>query len=178
MNPYEPPAVMDSKAVDHPIGVFRSSLPFVIGVGIVITLPIAVFLFAYTSPFRPLATLLFEIAPFQILVSIVYALFVAYFKIYFYSNRIRGYNAWGIYHDLALTDVERVNPIDFLGVKYVRVYSRHGTRVMWIPLFLKGLDRFVNLVCQHSESNNALVLYFKSVGMVPGDEGRRATKGN
>ena len=103
---------------------------------------------------------------------------VAYFKIYFYSDRIRGYNAWGIYHDLALIDVERVNSIGFLGVNYIRVYSRHGTRVMWIPLFLKLRDRFVNLVCQYAEPGNALVLYFESVGMVPDDEGRRATKGN
>jgi len=169
---------MDLKTVEHPIGVFRCELPFVMLVGIVTTLPIAqVIILCDNTVNVTIPSVLMLTAEDAILVGVGFGLVVAYYKIYIYSNQIYGYNFWGKYHHLAWSDVERISPIGLLGVKYIRVYSRRNTKVMWIPLFLKDLDRFVNLVCLYAGPDNALVQYFKNIGMVPDVNEGRESKG-
>lgn len=179
MNPYEPPAESVSSKVELPIEVFRSSLPFVILVGLAIELPIHAGMMLLDSELTITIFYLLAFFAVDVIMSCIgLSLAVAYYKIYIYSGRFVGRSFWGKLHDMEWNDVERIRAIGFLGVKYIGVYSRRNTKPVWIPLFLKNLDRFVNLVCQYAEPNNPLVQYFKNAGMVADIGDERAIKGN
>ena len=84
---------------------------------------------------------------------------VAYYKVYVRIDRLRGYNAWGKYFDLPWSDIDAIRPINFGGLRYIRIASKNDNRVMWLPLFLNHMKEFHKLVVQYTEPGNPLAQY-------------------
>ena len=106
------------------------------------------------------------------LVSLVYAALVAliptgaavaYFKVYVNPNGIRGYNALGLYHNLQWSEIDVVYLFKMPGLRHVLLCSKATSRVMWVPLFLSDINRFKELVNQHTQPDNPLNRFFASV---------------
>jgi len=70
--------------------------------------------------------------------------------------QIRCYNFWGVYRSVAWTDIERAHPSKFLGMPYVRVWSRGRRTPMWVPLFLTDMQGFRAMVLHQAGSDNPL----------------------
>lgn len=87
------------------------------------------------------------------------AIAVAYFKVYVRIDRLRGYNAMGRYFDLPWEDIEAIRPINFGGLRYIRIASKKDIPVMWLPLFLNRMNEFHKLVVQYTKPGNPLAQY-------------------
>ena len=87
------------------------------------------------------------------------AIFVAYYKVYVRNDRLRGFNAMGRYFELPWADIEAIRPINFGGLRYIRLASKKDIRVMWIPLYLNDMNGFHKLVVQYTEPGNPLAQY-------------------
>jgi hypothetical protein len=82
---------------------------------------------------------------------------VAYFKVYVSTHRLRCFDFWGLYHDVSWAEIVGVKPINFLGLRYLRLsISKHRMRV-WLPLFLNDFGDFRDFVRDHVDESNALV---------------------
>src|SRR5574341_760437 len=64
------------------------------------------------------------------------AAWIQFMKVYVNASGIWCYNAWGASRFIAWPDMERVRPINFCGLRYLRVWSRLERNPTWIPLFL------------------------------------------
>ncbi len=69
---------------------------------------------------------------------------------------VRGYDSWGLYHNVAWADMAAVRPARLLGLRFLRVLPRGGGRPIWVPLFLSDMGRFRGLVAQHAGSTHPL----------------------
>lgn len=84
------------------------------------------------------------------------AIAVSYFKVYVYSDRLRGCSFWGRYLDVKWEDIETITAWNFAGLKHLRVHiKRHGSSI-WLPLFLNDMSQFTELVAHHAGPDNLL----------------------
>jgi len=146
--------------LDQPVEAFKSSFTRVIAVILACAIPIGVaVIFLDDGLETNIPALLAGVLGGSLAAFALTAIAVAYFKVYVHPDGIRGYNAWGLYHDLAWPDIEKIRPFTLPGLRYIRVYCKNNSSVMWLPLFLTNMSRFKELVSQYAKPDNALNLY-------------------
>jgi hypothetical protein len=74
---------------------------------------------------------------------------------------LRGFDAWGRYHNVQWSEMTAVRPLNLLGLKYLRVIPDKGRRAIWVPLFLADMGRFRGLIAQHAGAANPLAAALK-----------------
>jgi hypothetical protein len=101
------------------------------------------------------AGLLVGLGGVTVVVVLLAFLAVVFFPTGVGSWGVRGYDAWGLYHNVAWADVEAARPARLLGLRFLRVFPRGG-RPVWVPLFLSDMTRFRGLVAQHAGPGHPL----------------------
>jgi hypothetical protein len=81
---------------------------------------------------------------------------VAYYGVYLRPEGIRCYDGLGIYHFARWEAIEAVRPINFLGLRYLRVRAAGLPREMWVPLFLSDRQGFREVVSAPAGPENPL----------------------
>jgi hypothetical protein len=82
----------------------------------------------------------------------------AYYGVYLRWDGIRCSDAYCIYHFARWESIEAVRPVNFLGLKYLRVRAAGLSREMWVPLFLSDLPGFCAAVSELAGPDNPLAL--------------------
>lgn len=81
---------------------------------------------------------------------------IAYYTITVRPDGIYGYSTGIRYHDQPWSDIAAIRPINCAGLKYIRLYSKTTSKVMWIPFFLTDFNRFLELAIEFTDSDNPL----------------------
>lgn len=81
---------------------------------------------------------------------------VMYFTIRVSPAGLYGFDFWGRYHEVAWDSITRAVPVNFLGLKFLRVFAPQLRRPLWLPLFLNGQDRFMQMVRTYAGPKNLL----------------------
>ena len=74
---------------------------------------------------------------------------------------IGGPNNWLVYHQLAWSAIESVEPWLLPGYPYVQVNGGGRRWVFWLPLFFTDMPRFCAAVAQYAPPNNPLRRYLE-----------------
>jgi hypothetical protein len=88
--------------------------------------------------------------------GVLLALALAYYRVSVAADGLKCYDAFGIYHFAAWPTVERVRPLNLLGLRYLLVRSSAVPRALWVPLFLADLPGFRAAVAQHAGPTHPL----------------------
>jgi hypothetical protein len=83
-------------------------------------------------------------------------LLAALYRVYVLDDGVRGYTAWGTYRTLRWPEIERVRPVNLLGLRYLRVWSDRGGPTVWVPLFLADLPGFRTAVRESAGEGHPL----------------------
>ncbi len=75
---------------------------------------------------------------------------------------VSGYGFWGSSINLRWQKIKTVRPINFAGLRYLRLYSSRSKRVLWLPLFLQDKKGFKNAVTQFAPPENPLRRYLEA----------------
>lgn len=91
-----------------------------------------------------------------ILVLIGVGLVTKYFTIKVTDQGLHAYDFWGHYHDVVWDQMHSARSRNLLGLPYICVDFRGGTRALWIPRFLCDFDRFCSLVSEYAGEGHPL----------------------
>jgi len=86
-------------------------------------------------------------------------LVIIYYKITLKDTSIKGYDVFGLYHTIELNEITKIKPTRIAWLKYVRVLSPKLKRPLWIPLFLKDMNSFIDEIENRSEKSDPLRVY-------------------
>jgi hypothetical protein len=102
----------------------------------------------------------------EILSFVLLLIFVVYFKLYVGPDSLRGFNFWGLYREVAWVEMLAARPVNFLGLRYLRVPATGLSAPLWIPLFLNDPERFCLRVRQYAgpEHPLAVALHEEMIG--------------
>jgi hypothetical protein len=64
------------------------------------------------------------------------------YRVYVLEDGLRGYTGWGTYRTFRWPEINRVRPINLLGLRFLRVLSVQGGPALWVPLFLADMPGF------------------------------------
>ena len=78
------------------------------------------------------------------------------YKVKLKSNGISGYNIWGIYSFVLWDEIREIKIINFLGLKFARVYFRNSKTPLWVPLFIKNRKSFSATLSEFATASNLL----------------------
>ncbi len=73
------------------------------------------------------------------------------------DDGLRCYDGFGLYALARWEAITEVRPVNFLGLRYLRVYSTDTTRPRWLPLFLSDMQSFVYTVVTLAGPEHPLV---------------------
>ncbi len=76
-------------------------------------------------------------------------------------NGIGGRNNWLVYHRLAWSDIESVEPWLIPGYRYLQVNGGGKRWALWVPLFLTDMPRFRAAVARYAPPDNPLRRYLE-----------------
>jgi hypothetical protein len=80
-----------------------------------------------------------------------------YYKVDVDANGIGGYTLMNVYARLPWTAITAVRPVTLLpGIKYLRLITRSGMPVIWLPLGMKDLQGFYTAVSEYTMPDNPL----------------------
>jgi hypothetical protein len=82
---------------------------------------------------------------------------VAYFKVYVSLHGLRCFDFWGVYHEVAWSEIVAAKPINLLGLRFLRVLNTKSRMAIWLPMFLANYHGFREFVCNHVDESNPLV---------------------
>ncbi len=68
------------------------------------------------------------------------------FPVYVKKEGLRSYNIFAFYRTVPWNEIDKIRPINFLGLRYIRVGSIRGGAPIWIPMFLDNVDGFIESV--------------------------------
>lgn len=144
--------------VDQPREIFHCSFSRLFGAIVSWAVPIAVAIIViedwkHLNVIRLLG-LAFACAGGMLVGAVLSAAAYKYFTLEIHVEGVRGCGCFGFYYDQGWSDIKSVRTLNFGGLKYVRLYSRTSSRVMWIPLFLAEDVRFFGLVDQYTSEDN------------------------
>jgi len=88
--------------------------------------------------------------------GLILTLAVAYFPVYVAEDGIKGYDFFGFYHFAPWLTIERIRPINLLGLRYLRVRSSAAPRELWVPLFLADMPGFCAAVADRAGPDHPL----------------------
>jgi hypothetical protein len=82
---------------------------------------------------------------------------VAYFKIYVSPHGLRCFDFWGVYHEVAWSEIVAAKPINLVGLRFLRILNTKSRMAIWLPMFLVNYHGFREFVCNHVDESNPLV---------------------
>jgi hypothetical protein len=83
------------------------------------------------------------------------------FKVKLKPNGISCCNIWGIYSFVLWDEMREVKTINFLGLKYARVFFRTAYFPLWVPLFIKNRNEFSKALSEFAPASNLLRQVFE-----------------
>ena len=83
-----------------------------------------------------------------------------YYKTTLNTKEIKGFNFWGKSRIVKWENVSRVKPVNFLGLKYLRVFSTNTGLAIWVPLFIKNTEKFREVASNLPPMGNAFREYY------------------
>jgi hypothetical protein len=90
--------------------------------------------------------------------GVVVALAIALYRLELTSKGLHCGDAYGLYRVARWGAITRVRPVNFLGLRYLRVYSTDTPRPRWLPLFLSDMPGFAAEVERLAGPDHPLVL--------------------
>jgi hypothetical protein len=84
------------------------------------------------------------------------------FRVRVHELGVRGHDAYGRRAEAAWPLVQRVEPVDVAGLRYLRVVATGSARVLWLPLFVSERDAFDRLVAERAGAAHPLTLALRS----------------
>jgi|SRR5882757_442641 len=134
--------------------------------GLVLLLP---FILKDTAHIRaPLQSIfgLIGLAVFLVLVLdvILSLIFVECFKIKLKPSGISCFNFWGVYSFVLWGEIHEIKTINFLGLKYARLFFRTARFPLWVPLFIKNQSGFSKALSEFAPPSNLLRQAFMRKG--------------
>ena len=96
-------------------------------------------------------------------VSAVWSLsMVAYYKVILTGEDIKGFNFWGMSRTLRWNDITAVKSVNFIGLRYLKVFSNRTSLPLWIPLFLKNMREFTKFAASVPPDGNVFREYYSN----------------
>lgn len=86
-------------------------------------------------------------------------------RVYVSEHGLRCGNFWGRHHFVAWTDVTGVRPINFLGLRYFRIYGRGLRWPLWLPRFMANPKVFWPFPLTLIESSSSLAQAIRDAGL-------------
>lgn len=83
------------------------------------------------------------------------------FKVKLKPTGISCYNFWGIYSFVLWNEIREAKIINFLGLKFVRVFFRNSRIPLWVPLFIKNRKGFSAALSGFAPASNLLRQVFE-----------------
>src|SRR5262249_728740 len=77
-----------------------------------------------------------------------------WFRVEVPPESISGYTPGGRSRSVAWPKIVAVKPFNFLGLKFLRVFSANALSPVWLPLFLSDQERFTRLVVGYAGRMN------------------------
>lgn len=72
------------------------------------------------------------------------------------EGSLHGQNVWGIPAVVAWDEITQVQPVNFCGLKYLKISTATQRNVLWLPLYLKNMPKFKSLVALYTTPDNPL----------------------
>ena len=89
------------------------------------------------------------------------ALAIIAYRVELNIEGLHSYDAYGFYRLARWDAITDVRPVNFFGLRYLRVYSTDTTRPRWIPLFLSDMRRFTDTASSLAGREHPLVQSLK-----------------
>lgn len=108
--------------------------------------------------FRPISTvgLVVCLVVFAVLSLLSSPILIACFPVHINSLGIRAYNFWGIYHNIAWSEIRLVKLLNILGLRYLIVKSDENRSIL-VPIFLSRKQQFKEDVKVYAGESSLLV---------------------
>ncbi len=111
--------------------------------------------------------LILSVTRISCLIAFVIAPFLSWilvrmFPVYVLPEGLKSYNVFGHYSTVRWGEIAEVEPINFLGLKYLRVKSTHKKLPIWIPTWLNGNSLFLENVTRLSGKKEHFEKHFKT----------------
>jgi hypothetical protein len=81
---------------------------------------------------------------------------VQYYKVKISPDGISCFNFWGIYSFVVWDEIRGVRVVNFLGLKYEKVFFSNARFPLWVPLFIKNRDGFTKALSEFAPTSNLL----------------------
>jgi hypothetical protein len=75
-------------------------------------------------------------------------IFVRSYPVYVLPEGLSSYNAFGCYNTVRWKEIAKVEPINILGLRYIRIKSTSKKSPIWIPTWLNDNDLFLESVAK------------------------------
>lgn len=148
-------------AIDEPVLRFRSGFWPVWRVTMIwssVTAAICVIVIGIALKLPITGIELVAAAAMAIVCGILVAAAVIAFPVYIRPDGLRCYDFFGNYRLAPWETIERAEPINLLGLRYLRVQAPPLARPLWLPLFLADMDGFVDAVYRLVGKDHPLVM--------------------
>lgn len=83
-------------------------------------------------------------------------LVVVLFRVRVGPEGLRAFNAWGLYRTVDWKDIEAVQLVSLLGLRYARAEIDKVGGPLWIPLFLARREQFAAMVREYAGADHPL----------------------
>lgn len=110
----------------------------------------------YRQSFHPVAYLVLLVFSFACA-----SVLVVVWKITLTAQGLNGFNFWGFYRFVPWQQIDHVKPFNFIGLRYLRVYSQGNDKPLWVPLFIKDYQSFSTMACSLPPEGNVFRAYFE-----------------
>jgi hypothetical protein len=97
----------------------------------------------------------------MLVVPVLTWVLVRCFPVYVKKEGLRSYNIYCFYKDIFWDDIETINPINILGLKYIRVKSKLGGTPIWIPIWIDNIDSFLDTIDFYGGDKSLFQKYFE-----------------
>jgi hypothetical protein len=78
--------------------------------------------------------------------------------IYVSPERLVAFRTGGGYRQVRWTDITSVRPVNFLGLRYLRVSTNESKHTLWVPLYLSNREEFYWRVCEYAGPQHPLAV--------------------
>lgn len=95
-----------------------------------------------------------------LVVLVLTAIYIYFCKYSVNSSSIQGYNVWGKKISIQWGDIDRIKPLNFFGIKILKIYSSTSNLPIWFPLYINNMSKFIQLIQTYTNMNNPVAVYF------------------
>lgn len=135
---------------------------YVVAIGTAIGVPLAIGIVALLGLTPPIAILLLAVAAGVAGAEAVGLLGVfllsRFFQIYVSRDRLGAYNSLGVYREARWSDIDKVRPLNVVGLRYLRVTDNESRIPLWVPLYLNDREGFYRRVCEYAGPEHPLAV--------------------